>query len=205
MSNEQTHILVGSKITTQREYPACVVEGITVYGYLPAGAVGVVVGHTADGRVMITFGGEIHTFESLENLIVERNEQDRWTDERLIEQYTKPLLTQIGEESAAAVEILQRHGLWPTSGFVGIVSVAHVLMQLEALIAAAKQRIVELERAAVWVPASGHIQSTDSDDTLTVDGRWLVINAGSLKNIAIKLPDGYRLMYRRQPQPDSEV
>lgn len=71
---------------------------------------------------------------------------------------------------------------------------------LAARLVAAQERIRQLEEATEWEPASGHIQSTDSDDTLTVDGRWLVVNAGSLKNIAIRLPDGYCLMRKRQEQ-----
>lgn len=69
--NEQSKIPVGSKITTRKEYPSCIVDGQFIYGNLPIGATGEVIGHTADGRAMILFGDEIHTFDSLELLTVE--------------------------------------------------------------------------------------------------------------------------------------
>lgn len=103
---EQSKIPVGSKITTQREYPACVVSGREIYGHLPAGATGEVVNHTADGRAMILFDGQIHTFEDLGSLTVELPHTDPQT---MIEELQWDLATQrdawleIVEEKNAAI------------------------------------------------------------------------------------------------------
>jgi hypothetical protein len=69
--NEQSKFPVGTKVTTRRDCPGVNGSHDQAYGYIPAGTIGQVVGHTDDGRARIAFDGQIHTFNNLVDMVVE--------------------------------------------------------------------------------------------------------------------------------------
>lgn len=67
----QTKILpTGSRVTATREWPGFEHDGL-VYGRVPVGATGEVIGHTDDGRARIVFDGQVHTFDDVDSFAVE--------------------------------------------------------------------------------------------------------------------------------------
>lgn len=69
---------------------------------------------------------------------------------------------------------------------------------LATKLAAANAELHNLRIKTQWHPASGYFTDANGgDDTLTVDGRYLVMNAGSESNVTIALPADLRLCWRQ--------
>lgn len=119
---------------------------------------------------------------------------------------TQPVWTDEAIDDAALLAVmevinaLRIHG----TSTAAAAPVAEVLRHFVKELKAAQERIALLESAAEWVPMeAGRIQCASGwDNDLTIDGRYLVVNAGTRDNVSIELPSDVRLC-RLQPQQAS--
>lgn len=86
---------------------------------------------------------------------------------------------------------------------VAVAVACQVRNELAAQLAAARQRIVELETER-WVPMVGLVRDElGNDNTILPDGRFVVINAGDEDNLSIALPPDVRLCRRQRQEGEA--